>query len=500
MVAGVSVLLAQPVTTPLPEDIAARLATRAASARIASLNLRSYLLYRAAAELAPMNSVYRQDRDELEPIAKLLADKGLETADIGPDMEAAKLEATPGADASVAVRLAEKGERARKSGQAVRAYLLYKAAAERYPANTSYAENRNVLAPIASMLQTARLENVDISADLKAAELESLSGADPAIRAAGSDWQLDNSLTTLPHLTPPPGHHDFNLRGDPATLIQQVTAVYGVDAISDPDLPHRGNLVFRMTDADFKSAMEGLTAVTNTFVFPVSTKVLFFAEDTEVKRNDLEPNILLTVSLPDAFSDKDLVDVANSVRSVLNLKNFGWDSANHTVMIRDRFTRAHLAKSLLESLLVPHAQVSLELQFITLDSSVSYEWGVNPQTNFQILSPLQKLFNFNTILPTLVSGAQYIAFGGGLGTFGIGITSAQLIGTYSKSIANQTYDSTIVVEDGTGGQSACRREIPDSLVALYGCCLKCPIYLQPNWHLHTGRSWSGFESDAACEG
>ncbi len=415
---------------------------------MAGSTVRAYLLYKEAATLDPLNEKYRENRDELEPLAKLLLDKQLEDADIQPDIKACALEATPGEDASIAVRLAEKAERARKAGQAVRAYLLYNAAANRYPGNPSYRENANVLAPVATLLEASELEKPDISADLKAARLESLSGADPAIKAVGADWQLDNSLAGLPHIKAGTERHDFDLRGDAATLIRQVTSVYGLQAINDPELPKTSNLTFRMTDADLRTAMDGLTAVTKTFVFPVASQVLFFAEDTEIKRNELEPNIVLTVSLPDSLNDKDLIDAANGVRSVLNLKSFGWDAATRTVMIRDRFTRAHLAKSLLESLLVPHAQISLELQFITLDNSVSYEWGITPQTTFQIVSPLQKLFNFKTIFPTLISGAEYIAFGGGAGTFGIGVTSAQLLATYSKSITNTSYDATVVIADG----------------------------------------------------
>jgi len=441
-------LAAQAVTTPLPADVAVRLAVRAASARVAGSTVRAYLLYKEAATLDPLNAQYRINRDELEPLARMLVDKHLEDADIKNDIKVSTLEATPGEDASVAVRLAERAELARKAGEAVRAYLLYNAAANRYPDNPSYRENANVLAPVANLLQSSRLEKPDISADLKAARMESLGGDDPSVKAIGADWRLDNSLAGLPHIKASTERHNFDLRGDASTLIQQVTSVYGVRAINDPGLPKTGNITFRMTDVDFKTAMDGLTDVTNTFVFPVAPQVLFFAEDTEAKRNELEPNIVLTVSLPESLTEKDLIEAANGVRSVLNLKSFGWDAATRTVMIRDRFTRAHLAKSLLESLLIPHAQISLELQFVSLDNSVSYEWGITPQTTFQIVSPLQRLFNFKTTLPTLVSGAEYIAFGGGAGTFGIGITSAQLLATYSKSITNVSYDATVVVADG----------------------------------------------------
>ena len=444
-------LCAQPVSTPLPGEIAARLALRAAAARKADMTLRAYLLYTEAAKLDPLSAEYRQNRDALEPFAKLLQARGLETAtasDIKADVDACTLEATPGSDAGVASRLAEKAEQARKSGQAVRAYLLFSAAAARYPKNPVYRENQNVLAPVASLLLNTGLEKPDISADIKASEVESLSGTDPAVKAAGADWKTEGSLAALPKVQAGAGSHDFNLRGNSRALIEQVTSVYGIHAIIDPELLSKDTYSLEVTDVDFHAALDALTLVTNTFVFPVSPQVVFFAADTEAKRNELEPNVLLTMSLPESLGEKDLIDVANGVRSVLNLKSFGWDSVNHTLLIRDHFTRAHLAKSLLESLLLPHAQVSLELQFLTIDNSLSYQYGVSPQTSFQLLSPLQKLFNFSTILPTLVSGAEYFALGGGISTFGIGVTSAQVLATYSKSVAKNTYDTTIVVADG----------------------------------------------------
>jgi hypothetical protein len=469
---------AAPVADPLPADIAARLALRGAKARKAGRNLRAYLLYKEAAKLDPINANYRENRDNLQVFASLLSGQKLETADIQHDVEDCKLEATPGSDASVAARLAEKAEQARKAGQTVRAYLLYDAAAARYPGNADYREQRNVLAPVASLLRTSQ-PDTDISADKKAADLESLGGHNPAVEVAGADWKPEQSLADLPQVQFSPAHHDFDLSGDRSTLIRQVTSAYGVHAITDPELPKSGSFSLNIIDADFRTALEALTAVTDTFVFPVSPGVVFFATDTEAKRNELEPNILLTVTLPDSLNDKDLVDVANGVRSVLTLRSFGWDSANHVVMIRDRFTRAHLAKRLLESLLVPHAQVALELQFITLDSDIIHEWGFSPQTSFSLLSPLTKLFNFKTILPTLVSGTQYIAVGGGAGLFGIGVTSAEIFATYSKSTANTLYDATVVVEDGQTANLHVGEKYPIPTALYSGAATSAPSLYNP---------------------
>ena len=76
---------------------------------------------------------------------------------------------------------------------------------------------------------------------------------------------------------------------------------------------------------------------------------------------------MLTVALPNAVGDKDIVDVANAVRSVLNLRSFGWNTLNHTVFVRDRVSKVMAARVLLEALMLPKAQVALEVQVLTLD-------------------------------------------------------------------------------------------------------------------------------------
>lgn len=442
----IGLLNAAPITTPLPADIAIRLAVRAEQARKASAIVRAYLLYSEAATLNPLDSEYSQKRNELEPFAKLLMAQNLESPDIKADVTAAALEATPGSNEAIAVHLGEKAEKARRIGEPVRAYLLYAEAASRDPKNPDYQENRNLFASIASQMKETELEKTEVAGDLKAAELEALSNAPPPPRTI--DDEMRASLGSLPHVDVGKQRHDFDLKGSPNTLIDKVTAAFGMRVIIDPELPKRGDYTLQITDADFHTALEALADVTDTFVFPVSPKVLFFAADTEAKRNEFEPNIMLTVALPDALSDKDMVDAANAVRGVLSLKSFSWDSTNRVVIIRDRFTRAHMAKSLLQMLLIPHAQVSLEMQFVTVDTDITHEWGLSPQTSFSLISPLQKLFNFHTLLPTLVSGAKYIPIGGGAGLFGIGVTSVELFATYSNSITKNLYDATVIVEDG----------------------------------------------------
>lgn len=345
----------------------------------------------------------------------------------------------------VAARLAKQARKAQDEGRLVRAYLLYAEAVARDPQNTSYRVQRDAIAPLAQLLTKAQVQTPDISSDIEAAEKENPGTEAPVQLASRDEWQRE--LRPVPHVEANSSIHDFSLRGDVKTLLQQVTSAYGVQALWDPQLEPHANIRFEITHADFRTAMQALTAATHTFVFPISPKIVFFATDTEIKRNEYEPVVLLTFPLPDALGEKDLIEAANAVRSVLSMRTVGWDSIDRVVMIRDRATKARIGRDLLEAVLLPRAQVSFEVQILALNSDTSYHYGAALQTTYQLIN-FGNPFGFQTILPMLVNTTKFLVFGGGATMFGLGLTDATVFATYSKSFTRALYDATVVVSDG----------------------------------------------------
>lgn len=347
----------------------------------------------------------------------------------------------------VAARLAHEAHEARNSGQIVRAYLLYAEAVARDPQNPSYRADRDALAPAAKLLAKADVQTADISADVDAAEKQS-PGAEPPVEfATERDWERDPDLQPLPKLQPSASLATFDLQGDEKSLFEHVAAAYGIRPIFDPDLDLHPRLRFSLSQVDFRTAMEGLTAVTNTFLFPISEHDIFVARDSEVKRSALEPNVLFTFPLPNALGQKDLIEAANAARAVLTLRTIGWDSANRMVLIRDRYTRARIARALLEALLLPPAQVSLELEFLTFDSDRSYHYGVSLPTAFQLID-FGHIGGFQNVIAGISSPPNFLAFGGGATLIGFGLTNATLFAGYSNSFSRNLFDAAVVVADG----------------------------------------------------
>jgi general secretion pathway protein D len=353
-----------------------------------------------------------------------------------------------GAD-HVAARLARQAREAQNSGQLVRAYLLYAEAAAREPSNPTYRADRDALASAAQLLTKAKVETANVSADVKAAETApDQPASEPAIEAASRrELEQAERLQPLPHVKPNSSVRDFDLRGDEKFLFQEVATAYGIRAVWDPDLQVQTNLRFHIDQADFHTAMEALTAATHTFVFPIAEQAIFFGRDTTAKRAQLEPSILLTIPLPNAVDPKDLAEAANAVRGALNLRAMAFDGESRIVIVRDRISRARIARSLLEALLLPRAQVSIEVQLLTLDSDRSYHYGLALPTSFPIIN-FGHIGGFQTILPKISNAMNFFVFGAGATLFGVGLTDATLFATFSKSFTSNLYDASMIVGDG----------------------------------------------------
>jgi general secretion pathway protein D len=349
----------------------------------------------------------------------------------------------------IAARLAREAKKAQNSGQLVRAYMLYSEAAIRDPGNPSYRVNRDAIAPLAHLLTQAHVDqSSDISKDIQAAEdeAEDDDSGPPIEDISVVGLREPSKLQGLPHLQPTSASTRFELRGDLKTLFEQVTRTYGIRAVFDKDLDAGQPIRFAVVDADFRTALESLTVATKTFVFPISATTIFVAKDTEAKRVELEPNIILTVPLPDSVDQKDLTEAANAVRGALSIRTLGFDSAARVVVIRDRVSKARIARSLLEALLLPKPQVALGVQLITLDTDVNYHYGLSLPSSFSIINIATQVGGFQNIISG-VAGVAYLPFGGAP-MLAVGLTSATLFATYTNAFSRTLYDGTVLAGDG----------------------------------------------------
>jgi general secretion pathway protein D len=330
----------------------------------------------------------------------------------------------------------------------VRAYLLYAEAAARDPNNATYRMNRDGLQPLAKMMSKFGIEKEPTHDEL-------LSGVfpeseEPLQPLAPEERREIQQLQPPPTLVLPPDRHDFHLRSNERDLFNSVAGAYGLKVVFDPLLDPQARVAFDVDNVDARQALSALAETTNTFLFPISPQTIFVARDTQQKRDEYEPQIAVTVPLPDVTDNKMTTEAANAVRQAFDLRHIGFDNSGRTIVIRDKLSKAKAARVLLERLIRPAPQVAIDVQILTVDEQSNLEYGLSLQNSYPLINFGRLIQQGLVALPT--GYTNFLSFGGGRTLFGIGVTGAQALATATQSNARSIYDATVVVSSGETAQ------------------------------------------------
>lgn len=337
-----------------------------------------------------------------------------------------------GAWASEASKLYREGRKAEKAGHVARAYLLYSEAAALEPDNHLY-WGRSLA------LQTrAALESKVMPQMALAAEADASSSGDAAPEpeeetlpsATALDWAEARKPLPPTRLNALPLRKDFNLHADAKTLFQTVAHAYGLDCVFDGDYKATQQIHFQMDQADYREALHGLEAVTDSFLVPISERLFMVVKDTAQKRREEEPYAAVIVPLPEPTTQQDLTSMVTAVQQACGIQKVSWDSRANAVVLRDSVSKVLAARELFQDLLYPRAQVMVEMDFLEVTNSKELNYGLPLQSSF----PLSSFSTFMQNVPQLAQNiAGMLRFGGGATLFGIGVANLQSVASLTRS-------------------------------------------------------------------
>ncbi len=340
--------------------------------------------------------------------------------------------------ASQAELLFEQGQKAERAGDTASAYLFYTRAVGADPGNLKYWSRAQALRPMAGLLDVAEAKRGD---DLLPERL------DPSVFGRISDRELEEARKPLPpaELKATPGRRDYDLRGDSKSLWEQVAAALHLGIIFDTQYQPTAPLRFQLANSDYRETLRALEAATNSFLSPVTDELIFVANDTTQKRTEFERTAAVVVPFSETESVQELQEIATSVRGVLDMQRLMVDNQRRLILLRDRVPKVRLAEKILQDLLRPRAQVEVEVEILTTDLASSLSYGISPQTAF----PLVNFPNKSNLLNSIPAGFNtFLTFGGGASLIGLGVTSARLFATASKSDSQTVLHSDLVALDG----------------------------------------------------
>ena len=322
-----------------------------------------------------------------------------------------------------------------------RAYLLYAEAAALDPHKHSYWQRADAVRSRAAMESKPKLATdaeppSDPASPEEPPHFDSMTAKDLAEARQPRPANL---------LQAKPGRQNIDVRGDGKSLFEQVSTLFGLQSVFDSDYTPTPSFRFRMDDADYRDALHGLEAATNSFVVPLSSNLILVAVDTMEKRNDLEQTMSVTIPVPQALNNQELIEMAQAIRQTVGIEKMSWDVAAGQVFIRDRVSRVLAAQKLFQDLLTYRSQVVIELQFIEVHARDMLTYGFELQSNFPLVF-LGQFLNYKGSIPSALSGLAL--FGGGRTLLGIGLTDASFFANMSKTSARTLLKTEIRSVDG----------------------------------------------------
>jgi Flp pilus assembly secretin CpaC len=337
------------------------------------------------------------------------------------------------------------GQKAEKSGDVVAAYLFYARAAALDRNNVDYWAKMNALRPLAEAQSKKPIsltpEGV-AEKEVSRPKIDLSSFAEPLTRKDLEDLER---MMPPPHLAPSPGAKTFHLRGNPKDIFERVASQLGYIVIFDGSYAPTATVRFDVDDVSYREALQALECATNSFIVPLSPKVMLVAEDTTAKRTELEPNEAQAIPIPDRITAQEGQEIAMAIQQTLEIKRVALDPQKRLLYVRDRASKVELAKALAAELSYGRAQVSVGLQFLSVGRNTSLDYGIRLPTSF----PLVYFGDLLHSKPVIPAGfTRFLTFGGGMTFFGIGVTDAQAFATASRSDATSMLESTLTALDG----------------------------------------------------
>src|SRR5271163_285019 len=195
----------------------------------------------------------------------------------------------------------------------------------------------------------------------------------------------DLGIVGLPELKPRAGKQNLNLRGDTKSVYEQLGQLFGIKITFDPDLTPRA-VKLHADDVDFTTALKILGVQTGTFFRPLTSSLLFVAQDTSEKRRQYAAQAKQSFLLPASASTEEMTELSRILREMTGATRVELDASARTVTIRDTPERLAIAGELIRQAEKTRGEVLLEIEILEVDRNKARTLGILPPASLELIS------------------------------------------------------------------------------------------------------------------
>jgi len=172
----------------------------------------------------------------------------------------------------------------------------------------------------------------------------------------------------------------LKLTGDARVAYDTLGKLAGLNVIYDAEF--RGQRVsLDLQNVSLLEALHILGIEGHAFYTVVTPDTIFVAEDTLSKHTELERVVVKTIYAHNVNSPNDLSEMANAVRTLLNLQHFQVVGSQMALIIRDTPDRVAVAEKLIDDLDKAPPEVVIDVQVLEVNRDFARDLGLLPPTS-----------------------------------------------------------------------------------------------------------------------
>ena len=162
---------------------------------------------------------------------------------------------------------------------------------------------------------------------------------------------------------------------DAKVVYQAIGKAAGVNVLFDPDYNSK-RIQVDLNNVSLLDALRIVGTMSGTFWRPVTANTIFVAQNTRIKRTELDEQAVQTFYLTNAWQQNDLNDVQTALRNVLtSAKIYGVASQNAIVM-RGTPDELLLAQKLINDLDKARAEVVVDIAVLEVSKNWERTLGI----------------------------------------------------------------------------------------------------------------------------
>ena len=171
---------------------------------------------------------------------------------------------------------------------------------------------------------------------------------------------------------------NMHISGDSKTIYQTIGKLAGINILFDPDYVARQLPALELNGVTLQEALSIVSIQSGTFWRPVTPNTIFVAPNTQTKRKDLDQSVVKTFYLTNANSQTEFQDIANTLRTILDITRVQPIAAENAIVVRGTPDQVAAASKIVADLDKSRAEVVVDVAILQVSREKMRNLGFTP--------------------------------------------------------------------------------------------------------------------------